>query len=96
MSIVVMNPIELGDTPVHEAVAQWDRFADFFARQPGYVSATLHRAVDDSAKFGLVTLAHWESADAFLAAVSQPELMEIAEDGPSLASSPAIYEVIRG
>lgn len=93
---MVINPFEVPEGNEARALAAWDRFAAYFRRQPGYVSARLHRAVDPAARFHLVTVAEWESAEHFVAALGRPEfqaLVASADDG--VTAHPGLYEVIR-
>ena len=94
--VVVINPFDLSDVPSDAAVAAWDKLAEYFSRQPGYLSAQLHQALDGSARFQLETVARWESVDAFHAALGNPELAQIAGDVPEMQSFPGVYQVIRG
>ena len=95
-NVIVINPFEVPKGKEEQSLTMWDKFAGYFRRQPGYVSAKLHRAINPDARFHLVTVAEWVSADHFLAALKNPELLAIAkeykEDFPNY---PGLYEVIR-
>ena len=56
-NITVINPFEVPHGKENEALTIWDKVAEFMRRQPGFVSAKLHRSVDPKAKFYLVTVA---------------------------------------
>jgi heme-degrading monooxygenase HmoA len=74
----------------------WEAFAEYFRKQPGYISTELHKAIDPDAKFQFINIAKWESADAFQSAPNNPEIMEVAKDLPSdIPHYPGLYEVIR-
>ena len=95
-NVVVVNPFEVPKGDENRALEMWDKFAEYFRRQPGYVSAKLHRAVDPNARFHLVTVAEWESADHFAAALRGPELQAIVEAATDHSPNyPGLYEVIR-
>jgi heme-degrading monooxygenase HmoA len=95
-NIIVINPFEVQKGKEEQAIETWDRFADYFRRQPGYVAAKLHRAVGPDARFHLVTIAEWESPDHFMAALNNPELQKIAEAATDHSPNyPGLYEVIR-
>ena len=95
-NIIVINPFEISKGKEEQALAMWDKFAEYFRRQPGYVSSKLHRAIDPDARFHLVTIAEWESADHFGAALKNPELQKIAESAMDHSTNyPGVYEVIR-
>ena len=58
-NVIVINPFEVPKGQESQALAMWDEFAEYFHRQPGYVSAKLHRAINPYARFHLVTVAEW-------------------------------------
>ena len=68
---------------------------DFLARQPGYVSTRLHRALRPDARFQLVNVAEWASAEAFQAATARMQRELAAAPPPGLRFTPALYRVIR-
>lgn len=37
-NITVINPFEVPKVQEEQALAMWDRFAEYFRRQPGYIS----------------------------------------------------------
>ena len=94
MSVILINPFE-----VPEAVADddflrgWERAAAYMRQQPGFLSSRLHRALGPDARFRFVNVAEWESPDAFRAAVTNPEFVELTKGGAP--GAPALYEVAR-
>ena len=82
-NITVINPFEVPQGREDEALLMWEAFADYFRKQPGYISTKLHKAIVPDAKFHFINIAEWESADAFQAALNNPELMEVAKDLPN-------------
>ena len=95
-NIIVINPFEVSEGMEDQALETWDKFAEYFRKQSGYVSAKLHRAINPDARFYLVTVAEWESPDHFMAALNNPELQEIAKAATDHSpNDPGIYEVIR-
>ena len=73
-SIIAINPFEVAPGTEAEALRVWDRVAEFMDRQPGFISAKLHRSLDPSSKFHLVTVAEWESAKHFMKVLANEEL----------------------
>ena len=68
---------------------------DYLQGQPGYVSTALHQSLQPDAKYRLINVAQWESAEAFMAA---NEKMRAEADLPAIEGvvpGPALYEVIR-
>ena len=95
-NIVAINPFEVPQGREDEALSMWEAFAEYFRKQPGYISTKLHKAIYPDAKFHLINVAEWESAEAFQAALSNPEFMDVAKDLPNdIPSFPGLYKVIR-
>ena len=95
-NVTVINPFEVPQGREEEALSMWDTFADYFRKQPGYVSTRLHKAINPDAKFQLINIAEWESAEAFQSALSNPELQEIVNAMPTdIPHYPGLYEVVR-
>ncbi|KPJ95586.1 MAG: antibiotic biosynthesis monooxygenase [Gammaproteobacteria bacterium SG8_11] len=94
--VTVINPFEVPQGREQEALSMWDTFAEYFRKQPGYISTKLHKALTSDAKFHLVNIAEWESAEAFQATLSNPELQEIARKLPNdIPHYPGLYEAVR-
>ncbi|MDH5537905.1 MAG: hypothetical protein OEY03_00750 [Rhizobacter sp.] len=64
-------------------------------RQPGFGPAKLHRSLDANAKFHLVTVAEWQSADHFMSMLASDELKEAAKGMEAFPHHPGLYQVIR-
>lgn len=95
-NVTVINPFEVPEGREEDALSMWESFAAYFRKQPGYVSTKLHRAVGPDAKFHFVNIAEWESAQAFQAALQNPEIMDVAKNLPNdIPHYPGLYEVIR-
>jgi heme oxygenase (mycobilin-producing) len=95
-NIIVINPFEVPKGQEEQALETWDKFAEYFRRQPGYVASKLHRAINSDARFYLVTVAEWASPDHFMAALKNPELQKIAKATTDHSPNyPGLYEVIR-
>ena len=94
--ITVINPFEVPRGREDEALSMWETFAEYFRKQPGYISTKLHKAINPDAKFHLVNIAEWESVEAFQAALNNPEIQDIAKDLPSdIPHYSGLYEIIR-
>lgn len=94
-NITVINPIEVPPGREEEALRAWDRAADYLKRQPGFVSARLHRAADPEARFTYVTVGEWASAEHFMAALGSAGLRDAAAGLEPFPHHPGVYEVIR-
>ncbi len=94
--VVAINPFEVPSGDEDETVAAWDRFATCFSSQPGYVCAQRQESLDGDARFRLVTVALWESAEDFANALQNPALGVLMEELALPTSHPGLYRVIRG
>jgi heme-degrading monooxygenase HmoA len=95
-TVTVINPFEVPQGREDETLSMWEAFAEYFRKQPGYISTKLHKAIVPDAKFHFINIAEWESADAFQTALNNPELMEVAKNLPDdIPHYPGLYEVIR-
>lgn len=73
----------------------WEQGRNFLQEQPGYISTALHQSITDDARFRLINVAKWESAETYMAATKK---MRASPDIPKvegLIPNPALYTVIR-
>ena len=94
-SITVVNPFEVPEESIEQAIRAWDAFESFYKKQKGYISAKLLKSYDSSSKYNLVTIAEWGSQEDFDTANSSPELAGIVKKQPDFIRHPATYETIR-
>ncbi len=91
--VILINPFEVPPGHDEEFVGGWQRAADYLRRQPGFITARLHRALSPEARFRFINVAEWESPPHFQAAVGNEEFRRMAAGaGPNY---PALFEVIR-
>lgn len=69
--VVLLNRFRVPPAQVDRFLEAWSRDAAFMKRQPGFISAQLHRGVGGSTTF--VNTAVWESAHHLKQAVLSPE-----------------------
>lgn len=94
--VVLINPFEVPPGEEAGALAFWDEVAAYMRRQPGFLSTRLHRALEPGARFHLVNIAEWESAEHFAAATSAPEFQRlVAPYMERFPHYPALYQVVR-
>ena len=93
-SVLLINVFEVQPGTEEDAVRYWEAARDFLSRQPGYVSTRLHRALRPDARFQLVNVAEWASAEAFQAAARMQRELAAAPP-PGLRFTPGLYRVIR-
>ncbi len=94
-SVVPINVFEVQPGTEEAAVRYWVAARDFLSRQPGYVSTRQHRALRPDARFQLVNVAEWASAEAFQAATARMQRELAAAPPPGLRFTPGLYRVIR-
>lgn len=96
MSVTLINPFEVPEGKEEEALAFWERVADFMRKQPGFVSTRLHKATVPWARFHLINVAEWQSAEDFQAAINTEEFNALTEPYMEVFPHfPGLYEVVR-
>lgn len=93
--VVLINTFEVPAGKEEEAVAAWEKARDFLAGQPGYIATALHRALAPDARYPLINVARWESAERFAAATQRMREAEIFPEIEGLRYTPGLYRVIR-
>jgi heme-degrading monooxygenase HmoA len=91
--VILINKFNVKPEEVDQLLAAWTADAAFFKRQPGFISAQLHRGVGGSCVF--VNYAVWESVEHFRRAFSQPEFREATKAyPPSTTTSPHLFQKV--
>ncbi|MFQ6547346.1 antibiotic biosynthesis monooxygenase family protein [Aestuariibius sp. 2305UL40-4] len=93
--VVLINAFEVPDGQREAAIAAWEVSRDFLAEQPGYISTVLHASLSPEARFQLVNVARWESAEAFEAAIAEMRAAGASPQIEGLGINPALYTEIR-
>ena len=94
MSVVLINSFEVPAGREAEFTAAWRATAEFMAKQPGYLSTRLHRALAGDARYRFVNVAEWASQEDCRAAVTDPGFREVASGLAGFPGQPAFYEVV--
>jgi len=68
---ILLNVFDVDPKDAEAFMAAWQKDAEFFKRQPGYISAQLHRGIGDSRMW--FNYAVFENTAAFAATNDQPE-----------------------
>ncbi len=97
--VTLINVFEVHAEHVEAFIAQWRQRAALMGTQPGFLDYRLHRALSSDSRFQLVTLAHWESREAYEAATADIEFQARLKDvmnNPQLPVSayPALHQVV--
>lgn len=93
---ILINPFEVPEGEEEEALAFWEKVAEYMKNQPGFISTRLHKAVVPWARFHLINIAEWESVAHFEAVADSEEFKQLV--GPYMdrfPHFPGLYEVVR-
>jgi len=94
--IIVINPIIVPEGKEIKALEIWDRYAEYFKKQPGYIGTKLHKTIDPEAKFHYINVATWRTSDDFINALNNDEIKKIGNGFPKeMPHFPSMYQVIR-
>ena len=94
--VVLINPFEVPKSKEDECLAFWEKAAEYMRRQPGFISTRLHQALAPEARFYLINVAEWQTAEHFQAAVGSAEFQRLIEPYMEVCPHyPGLYEVIR-
>src|SRR5262247_1584564 len=69
--VILINKFNVAPEDAEQLVKAWSADAEFFKRQPGFISAQLHRGIGGSCVF--VNYAVWESTEQFAQAFNSHE-----------------------
>ncbi|MFQ6393283.1 antibiotic biosynthesis monooxygenase family protein [Nocardia sp. KC 131] len=93
--VTFINVFEISADQVEEFVDNWHERARIMRAAPGFRDVRLHRALLPDARFQLVNVAHWDSAEACDAAGANPAVLPSVAAARKVASAnPAVYEVV--
>ena len=93
--VILINAFIVPEGKEAEAIAFWERAADFMRKQPGYISTTLHQAILPDAKFKLINVAKWRSAEDFKKARQALITQGGIKPVEGLIANPSLYKVLR-
>ena len=91
---VLINVFEVPEGRDDEFLTGWEKARQFMEQQRGYVSTTLHRSLDPTARFRYINVAVWETPEDFYAALNDPVFAALRDATP-FAHYPSLYTVIR-
>lgn len=88
--VTLINTFTVAPDEVDQLMQAWAADAATMKRQPGFISAQLHRGIGASSV--LVNVAVWESVDAFRRAFGHPEFQAaLGAYPPSTVVSPHLF-----
>jgi heme-degrading monooxygenase HmoA len=92
-SVVLVNVFTLDKADEQTFLQAWQDDAQFMKRQPGFISAQLHRAIGESPTY--FNYAVWESTADFRSAFMHPEFRAKMSAYPSSAvASPHLFQKV--
>ncbi|MER7346563.1 antibiotic biosynthesis monooxygenase family protein [Streptomyces aurantiacus] len=93
--VTFINVIEISADQVDEFIEQWRERVALMSTAPGFRDVRLHRALLPDARFQLVNIAHWDSAEACEAAGANPTVLASVSQAERIAdASPGLYQVV--
>jgi len=97
--VTLINVVEMPADQIDKFMAGWKKRADIMSTLSGFRDHALHRALLPDSRFQLVNVAHWDSREAFEAAMTNPEFLSLREAAVGemdfdVTASPALYRVV--
>lgn len=93
--VIFINVIELPAEAVEDFLAQWRERVARMRTAPGFRDVRLHRALLPDARFQLVNIAHWDSAEDCRAAGADPTVSASVAEAEKIATAyPGLYRVV--
>jgi heme-degrading monooxygenase HmoA len=91
--VILINKFSMKAEDIDEFLRAWTASAAIMKRQPGYISAQLHRGIGGSSVF--VNYAIWESTEHFKKAFNNPEFQSSLEELPaSVVAFPHLFKKV--
>jgi quinol monooxygenase YgiN len=91
--VILINKFNVDPEEVDEFIKAFAATAEFMKKQPGNISAQLHRGIGGSCAF--LNYEVWESADHFKRTITSPEFQSsIAGLPPSTIMSPHLFQKV--
>jgi heme-degrading monooxygenase HmoA len=95
--ITLINVFEIHPQDIEPFMRQWQDRAGFMGSQPGFRSLRIHRALSPDARFQLVNVTEWDSAEALQAATAQDFYQRSAQQAIrafDMSAHPGVYRVV--
>jgi heme-degrading monooxygenase HmoA len=93
--VVLINAFEVPAADADAFVAAWCAARDYLRSQPGYIDTVLHQSVTPGAEFQFVNVAHWQTAEDFIAATQGPGFGKSAAGLAGYRPHPGLYRPVR-
>jgi antibiotic biosynthesis monooxygenase (ABM) superfamily enzyme len=99
--MLLVNPLRVFEGREEDFLALWDQTSALFRAKPGFISAKLLRAPaarspQADAPFTHVTVAEWDSAEAYAEALCDPQVRALGGLYREVCTyDPAVYDALR-
>lgn len=93
-AVLLINLFEVPAPDDDDFLSSWEQARRLMRARPGYLGTRLHRSLAPDAEFRFVNIAAWPNADAFQAAIDDPEFLKASAEVSGRAH-PSLYEVVR-
>ena len=93
--VTLINAFEVPGGEADQFIAAWEKTRDYLSSQPGYIDTSLHQALSPGAEFQFVNVAHWRSAEDFMAATQSPGFGASAAGMAGYRPHPGLYRMVR-
>jgi len=99
--VLLVNPFRVFEGKEAEFLALWDQTSAIFRSKPGFISASLLRALPEQAPgqdapFTHVNVAEWASPEAYAEALQDPALRKLGGQYRKVCTfDPALYQALR-
>ena len=91
--VILINKFNVKVDKIDEFLRAWTASAAIMKKQPGLISAQLHRGIGDSSVF--INYAIWESTEHFKKAFNNPEFQFSIEEFPAMPiASPHLFKKV--
>jgi heme-degrading monooxygenase HmoA len=91
--VILINKLTAKPEEADQLLKAWTADSEFFKRQPGFISAQLHRGIGGSCVF--INVAVWESVEHFRRAFHNPEFhAKLHAYPPSTVASPHLFQKV--
>jgi len=103
--VSIINSLEVPAGLEDKAIAIREKYVAYFSQQPGFVSSTFYRSINNQNKFNFINIVVWDSYDSYQAVVNSAVFNSegMNEDGMQvlgngfpdpISVSPGQYEII--
>ena len=97
--VTFINVFEIPADQAPGFIEGWAERARIMSTKRGFRDSMLHRALSPEGRFQLINVAHWDSAEAYADAHTDPEFqarIDTVRQYRQVAANPQLYRVVAG